>query len=68
MTYTLRKIAIDAIQGKIEISQPELARERIKVCETCPDFRKITRQCNLCNCFMDAKAKFLHAGCPTNKW
>lgn len=68
MTYGLRQIAIDAIQGRLEISEPELAKERIKVCEECPNFKKLSRQCNMCNCFMDAKTKFLHSGCPINKW
>lgn len=68
MSYGLKEIAIEMIKGRLQFSEQELAAERIKVCQSCPQFKKISRQCGLCNCFMDAKVKFTHAGCPINKW
>ena len=67
-TYSLRQIAKDLIQGKLQLSQSELAHERIKVCEACPEFTKISRQCKLCGCFCDMKVKVLLAECPAEKW
>ena len=68
MTYTLKQIAADMIHGKLEFSEKELAANRIVTSERCENFTKVSRQCKLCSCFMDAKTKLLHAGCPVNKW
>ena len=67
-SYTLRQIAKDLIQGKLQLSEAELAHERIKVCESCPEFKKLARQCKLCGCFCDMKVKVLNASCPIEKW
>lgn len=64
----LREIAIAVIGGFIPLSPEELAAERIKVCEECPHFKKLARQCELCSCFMDLKTKILEAQCPINTW
>lgn len=66
---TLRKIAIDLLNGKLPMAATkELAEERLKVCGECEYFARMTRQCNLCGCFMDVKAKLLEAECPSQKW
>lgn len=39
-----------------EVSESE-ARDRIEVCEACPEFWSGTRQCSICKCFMDVKTK-----------
>ncbi|WP_407306964.1 DUF6171 family protein [Acinetobacter sp.] len=64
----LKEIAKDLITGKIVLSEAELANERIKVCQECDAFRKMTRTCSVCNCFMDLKTKMLHASCPIELW
>jgi hypothetical protein len=64
----LRDIAEKALQGLIPISPEELAEERIKLCEECPHFKALLRQCDLCGCFLDLKTKLLNARCPINKW
>lgn len=64
----LRQIAIAVIKGELTLSSDELARERLKVCAECEDFRRLARQCSLCNCFMDLKAKVLDSSCPKNLW
>jgi hypothetical protein len=65
----LKEIAIKLLRGELPpIAEGELAKERIKVCEECPEFRKMSRQCNSCGCFLDLKTKLLDASCPQNKW
>ena len=66
---TLRKIAIDILHGKLPaIATEELARERLKVCDQCEYFARLSRQCRLCGCFMDVKTKLAEAECPMQKW
>lgn len=68
MSYGLKDIAKDLISGKVVLSEEELAKERLKVCEPCEHFTKMSRQCKLCGCFMDMKTKLLRATCPAGKW
>jgi acyl carrier protein len=68
MSYSLKDIAADLLAGKLQLSTDELATERLKVCEQCPSFQKALRQCKLCGCLMDAKARLLRAECPAGKW
>jgi hypothetical protein len=64
----LRQIAIKVLKGELVLSSDELAAERLKVCAECAAFRKLARQCSLCNCFMDLKTKILQASCPKELW
>ena len=32
-----------------------LYKNRLLICVSCKDFRKLTRQCKFCGCFLDAK-------------
>jgi Family of unknown function (DUF6171) len=69
MTVTLRTIAIQLMQGKLPpMAEGELGNERLKVCAECEHFGKLARQCGLCGCFMDIKAKMLNAECPKGLW
>lgn len=66
---TLRKIATDLLKGKLPASaSQDLVKERLKLCEQCEYFARMSRQCRLCGCFMDLKANLLEAECPTDKW
>ena len=42
--------------------------ERLKICETCPKFIKLTKTCKECGCFMVLKTKLSEASCPLGKW
>lgn len=68
---------------KSEAVSDEEALRRIAICEGCEKFRSMTRQCSICNCFMDVKTKLkfdpvrsvaqgetLETVCPDNpqKW
>lgn len=69
MGGTLRDIAKGLLSGELPpISSAELAHERIKVCQECPAFRKMIRQCSICGCMIDLKTKLLEAKCPTEQW
>jgi len=59
----------------------KLFKHRISLCESCILFKKSTRQCSVCDCFMDIKTKCIfkldkegHAlmdsepACPLKKW
>jgi hypothetical protein len=48
----------------------EVFKERISICQTCPNFDPDKRQCKLCGCPMDAKAKWADVDCPDTppKW
>jgi len=50
------------------IIENDQAKERLAMCESCPNYIKFTRQCNLCGCFMYAKVLIPNAHCPQNKW
>lgn len=64
----LADLAKKIVDGVVPMSPKELAEERIKMCESCQFFKKMTRQCALCGCFMDVKTKMLEASCPAGKW
>ena len=44
------------------------ANERLTVCHTCEHYIRLTGQCSLCYCFMNAKVWAKGAQCPINKW
>lgn len=43
-------------------------KEKIEICESCPMFLSRTRQCAVCNCFIDLKASIPLLTCPRGKW
>ena len=46
----------------------ELATTRYALCNGCPEFINLTKQCKKCGCFMLAKTKLMKAACPLGKW
>ncbi len=47
---------------------PEVAEERLGICEQCKHYIKITHQCRKCFCYMPAKVTLSKASCPVSKW
>lgn len=45
-----------------------VSAKRYEICEACPRFLKITKQCKECGCFMHLKVKLKEAVCPLEKW
>jgi hypothetical protein len=69
MTYGLREIAIGILHGNLPKSAgPDLARERLKVCKDCDEYKKLLGTCALCGCVLEAKVRMLEAECPADKW
>lgn len=66
---TLKDIAKKLLSGELPpLAEGELSEERLKMCYACPSFQQVSRQCNICGCFLDLKTKLLQAECPMGKW
>lgn len=61
-----------------QVSEDE-AKMRISICDGCDLFKQDTRQCSICDCYMDSKVKakrhfeltefkVVETHCPKNKW
>ena len=46
----------------------DIAQERYDICKSCDRFLKLTKQCEVCACFMNFKVKFKDTECPLGKW
>lgn len=62
----LKQRLVDA-KHILDIVDPELAMERINICNSC-DYLTTLRRCKNCGCFMDAKTKLAGAECPIKRW
>jgi hypothetical protein len=58
----------DLWNKKIGRVSESIRQERLKVCEDCPEFIKMTKQCKKCGCLMNEKTKLPNAECPLGKW
>lgn len=65
----LKTIAFKILNGELPSeAETDVVNERIKVCESCPNLTKFTKQCNKCWCFVELKTQDLSAACPIGKW
>lgn len=65
----LKQIAVDLLHGKLpQMAIKDLSDKRMGVCTQCEYMARLSRQCRLCGCFLDAKVKLLEAECPMQKW
>lgn len=46
----------------------DIVNKRLGICQSCPEFVKLTTQCKRCKCIMKLKTKLDHAKCPAGKW
>lgn len=58
----------DVINPNSPKTQDEEADRRYAICEECPRFLRVTKQCKECGCFMNLKTKLANATCPLGKW
>lgn len=42
--------------------------EKMKICIQCDKFKKSTKQCSVCGCFMPVKVIMPGMHCPEKKW
>jgi hypothetical protein len=54
--------------NKANWTMEEVRAKRIEICNECPEFIHITKQCKKCGCFMELKTKLEEAFCPLRKW
>jgi hypothetical protein len=59
------RLATDEI-GFTEITP--LTKSRIAICHTCENRTKVWFCCNICKCFIIAKARVESEKCPLGKW
>ena len=58
MTYKLLDVIRDELAGTADKLSKEDQQYRFDVCVNCEHFKKLSRQCGLCGCFIDAKIKY----------
>lgn len=58
----------DVLNPNQEYAADEIQKNRYSICEQCPRFLKVTKQCKECGCFMNLKVKLKEAVCPLSKW
>jgi hypothetical protein len=56
------------IIDKNNYTDEQTAADRYAICEECPKFIPLSRQCKECGCFMNLKTKLKNATCPIGKW
>lgn len=58
----------DFLKRSTEFVNVEKKEERYAICQACPHFMELTKQCKKCGCFMHLKTKLAEAECPIGKW
>jgi hypothetical protein len=68
--YGVTEIIRDELSGKANHVPKEIKQERLNICSTCHYFKKISRQCSVCGCFLDVKVLYSDSTCPLDspKW
>jgi hypothetical protein len=59
---------LDLLNPMTKHASDELASSRFEICNSCPEFIKLTTQCKKCGCLMSIKTKLELAVCPIGKW
>lgn len=58
----------DLIDPSKYLNDMSIADSRYAVCQSCPFFINLTKQCSKCGCVMTLKTKLELAECPEGKW
>jgi hypothetical protein len=64
--YSIKDVIIDTLQGNADKVSKEVKDTRLKICLSCPNSTKISRQCGICGCFLDMKTLYTKSECPDN--
>lgn len=65
---SLGAIAVNAATGVEQKVTPELQKERLNICRSCPYLKKPLEQCGKCLCLVNYKTMFIQEKCPEGKW
>lgn len=58
----------DLFNKKMGRVDNETYKNRLEICQSCPELLKSTFQCKKCGCLMKQKCKLSDASCPLKKW
>jgi hypothetical protein len=58
----------DFLNPNTEYVDSDVQEKRYSICNLCPEFISLTKQCGKCGCLMPAKTKLKQASCPLHKW
>jgi hypothetical protein len=58
----------DLLNPNKEHATDQEAQTRYNICDWCPEFISLTKQCKKCGCLMHLKVKLKEASCPLGKW
>jgi hypothetical protein len=58
----------DLVNPNAKNVSDDIAKDRLTLCNSCPELIKLTKQCKKCGCFMVLKTKLEDATCPIGKW
>lgn len=67
---SVKDIVKDTISGKAEYVSKDEKKRRLSICESCNEFKKLTRRCGICGCFLDVKVLYNQSQCAASspKW
>lgn len=66
--YNVLDVIKDELKGTAQKLSKEEQTKRISICESCEKFKKLSRQCGICGCFIDMKTKYTLSSCDLEKW
>lgn len=66
MVYGIKDVIKDELQGKATHVSRDVKQSRLSTCTICPHFKRLSRQCGICGCFLDAKTLYANSECPDN--
>ena len=58
----------DLLNPNVEKATDLESSTRLGICEDCPEFVNLTKQCKQCSCIMPLKVKLKEVTCPIGKW
>lgn len=64
----LKKSILDTSTSIDYFADKDLTNTRMNICIDCDKLIKVTKQCNECFCFVQAKTKIKNQQCPLGKW
>ena len=65
---SVKKVVHGATGEIFVMLNEEESEQRYNICLECEEFREMTKQCKICNCFMPMKVKFEKTECPKDYW
>jgi hypothetical protein len=68
MAYSIFDVIKDTLSGTVKKTSSELSKERIAICNICPENNKTFNICQRCGCYIPNKVKYEQSTCPLNKW